>query len=262
MDCFGTAISMGLQYGVPLEVFVNKFAHSRFEPVGFTKNPDIRIAKSIVDYIFRWLGMEFIPGYREANNGNMGHGEAAASAAEDVPGETKPVARTSGGPNAGAGSPKAAEAKSAVAKTNGHGPVPKPHFNGNGNGHANGHGLEAKTLLLERTELDLTPRVRARANSSPASRPTHRAATTAVPSPSATAIAISVTTAGTAWAARNGLSGFNARGPVQLRGGPHSTWSGVGPAFCARGYRCAGAVMMRNLAGDSSREGEDYASAG
>ena len=58
---------MGLQYGVPLEVFVNKFAHSRFEPAGFTKNPDIPIAKSIADYIFRWLGMEFIPGYREAN---------------------------------------------------------------------------------------------------------------------------------------------------------------------------------------------------
>ena len=61
------SISIGLQYGVPLEVFVNKFAHSRFEPAGFTKNPDIPIAKSIADYIFRWLGMEFIPGYREAN---------------------------------------------------------------------------------------------------------------------------------------------------------------------------------------------------
>ena len=67
MDVLGTSISMGLQYGVPLEVFVNKFAHSRFEPAGFTKNPDIPIAKSVTDYIFRWLGMEFIPGYREAN---------------------------------------------------------------------------------------------------------------------------------------------------------------------------------------------------
>ena len=67
MDVLGTSISIGLQYGVPLEVFVNKFAHSRFEPAGFTKNPDIPIAKSIADYIFRWLGMEFIPGYREAN---------------------------------------------------------------------------------------------------------------------------------------------------------------------------------------------------
>jgi ribonucleoside-diphosphate reductase alpha chain len=67
MDVLGTSISMGLQYGVPLEVFVNKFAHSRFEPAGFTKNPDIPIAKSVTDYIFRWLGMEFIPGYRDAN---------------------------------------------------------------------------------------------------------------------------------------------------------------------------------------------------
>jgi ribonucleoside-diphosphate reductase alpha chain len=67
MDVLGTAISIGLQYGVPLEVFVNKFAHSRFEPAGFTKNPDIPIAKSVADYIFRWLGMEFISGYREAN---------------------------------------------------------------------------------------------------------------------------------------------------------------------------------------------------
>ncbi len=58
---------MSLQYGVPLEVYVNKFSHTRFEPMGHTKNPDIRIAKSIVDYIFRWLGIEFLPGYKEAN---------------------------------------------------------------------------------------------------------------------------------------------------------------------------------------------------
>jgi ribonucleoside-diphosphate reductase alpha chain len=67
MDVVGTLVSMGLQYGVPLDVFVNKFAHSRFEPAGFTKNPDIPIAKSITDYIFRWLGIQFVPGYREAN---------------------------------------------------------------------------------------------------------------------------------------------------------------------------------------------------
>jgi ribonucleoside-diphosphate reductase alpha chain len=58
---------MGLQYGVPLEVFIKKFAHGRYEPSGFTRNPDIPIAKSITDYIFRWLGIQFIPGYREAN---------------------------------------------------------------------------------------------------------------------------------------------------------------------------------------------------
>ncbi|HTM00317.1 MAG TPA: vitamin B12-dependent ribonucleotide reductase, partial [Candidatus Omnitrophota bacterium] len=46
--------------GVPLELFVNKFAHVRFEPHGFTKNPDIPIAKSIIDYLFRWLGIKFL----------------------------------------------------------------------------------------------------------------------------------------------------------------------------------------------------------
>jgi ribonucleoside-diphosphate reductase alpha chain len=69
MDCFGTAVSMSLQYGVPLEVLVNKFSHTRFEPMGYTTNPDIRIAKSLVDYIFRWLGLSFIAGYREATLG-------------------------------------------------------------------------------------------------------------------------------------------------------------------------------------------------
>ena len=60
MDCFGTAISMCLQYGVPLKTLAEKFAHSRFEPSGFTKNPDIPIAKSITDYIFRWMALTFI----------------------------------------------------------------------------------------------------------------------------------------------------------------------------------------------------------
>lgn len=67
MDAIGTLCSLGLQYGVPLETFVRKFAHTRFEPRGFTGNPDIPIAKSITDSIFSWLGMEFIPGYREEN---------------------------------------------------------------------------------------------------------------------------------------------------------------------------------------------------
>ena len=59
MDAFGTAISLCLQYGVPLKELCTKFSHSRFEPSGFTKNPDIPIAKSIVDYIFRWLEITF-----------------------------------------------------------------------------------------------------------------------------------------------------------------------------------------------------------
>jgi ribonucleoside-diphosphate reductase alpha chain len=61
MDSFGLAISLSLQYGVPLQVLVDKYSHSRFEPSGFTTNPQIPIAKSIMDYIFRWLGMKFAP---------------------------------------------------------------------------------------------------------------------------------------------------------------------------------------------------------
>ena len=60
MDSFATAVSLGLQHGVPLRLLVGKFSHIRFEPHGFTKNPDIPIAKSIVDYIFRWLGIKFL----------------------------------------------------------------------------------------------------------------------------------------------------------------------------------------------------------
>jgi ribonucleoside-diphosphate reductase alpha chain len=67
MDSLGTAISVALQYGVPVESLVTKFAHQRFEPMGMTTNSEIPFAKSLVDYIFRWLGMQFIPGYREAN---------------------------------------------------------------------------------------------------------------------------------------------------------------------------------------------------
>ncbi|MEY3230540.1 MAG: vitamin B12-dependent ribonucleotide reductase [Planctomycetota bacterium] len=67
MDSLGTATSVSLQYGVPVKSLVDKFSHQRFEPAGMTENPDIPIAKSLVDYIFRWMGMQFIPGYREAN---------------------------------------------------------------------------------------------------------------------------------------------------------------------------------------------------
>jgi ribonucleoside-diphosphate reductase alpha chain len=54
------SVSLGLQYGVPLEVYVSKFAHMRFEPSGMTNDADIRVAKSLVDYIFRWLGKKFL----------------------------------------------------------------------------------------------------------------------------------------------------------------------------------------------------------
>ena len=62
MDGFATSVSMALQYGVPLKVLCDKFTHTRFEPSGFTGNPEIPIAKSILDYIFRWLELRFLIG--------------------------------------------------------------------------------------------------------------------------------------------------------------------------------------------------------
>src|SRR5260370_23725481 len=61
MDAFATQTSYALQFGVPLKFMVDKFSHMRFEPSGFTKNPEIPIAKSIVDYIFRWMAAHFLP---------------------------------------------------------------------------------------------------------------------------------------------------------------------------------------------------------
>ncbi len=71
-DAFAQAVSYALQYGVPLQDLVDKFSHVRFEPSGMTKNPDIRFAKSIVDYIFRWMAVKFLSvdaQYRAAVNG-------------------------------------------------------------------------------------------------------------------------------------------------------------------------------------------------
>ncbi len=64
-DAFAQAVSYCLQYGVPLEILVYKFSHVRFEPAGMTKNPDLRFAESIVDYVFRWMANRFPPPQRE-----------------------------------------------------------------------------------------------------------------------------------------------------------------------------------------------------
>jgi ribonucleoside-diphosphate reductase alpha chain len=77
MDAIGTLTSMALQYGVPLEALVRKFAHQRFEPSGFTKHPEIRSASSITDYVFRWMAIQFLPGYREHNSPNRNQPELA-----------------------------------------------------------------------------------------------------------------------------------------------------------------------------------------
>ena len=65
MDAFAIATSLALQYGVPLKVLCKKFIHTRFEPSGYTPNSDIRHAKSVMDYIFRWLALKFLPPVNE-----------------------------------------------------------------------------------------------------------------------------------------------------------------------------------------------------
>jgi len=69
VNAFMIAVSVGIQYGVPLEVFISKFAHMRFEPSGMTNDPDIRIAKSIPDYVFRWMGKRFLDAETQAELG-------------------------------------------------------------------------------------------------------------------------------------------------------------------------------------------------
>jgi ribonucleoside-diphosphate reductase alpha chain len=77
-DAFAQAISYALQYGVPLQDLVDKFSHVRFEPSGMTKNPDVRFAKSIVDYIFRWMAAKFLSAEAQFRAGVNNREEATA----------------------------------------------------------------------------------------------------------------------------------------------------------------------------------------
>jgi ribonucleoside-diphosphate reductase alpha chain len=78
MDAFSVAISIGMQYGVPLETYVSKFTNMRFEPAGMTDDPDIRMAASVMDYIFRRLALDFLPYERRAELGIFTASERAA----------------------------------------------------------------------------------------------------------------------------------------------------------------------------------------
>ena len=79
MDSFATSISLALQYGVPLRVLIDKFAHVRFEPSGHTGNSHVPFAKSIIDYIFRWLASKFLPVEEQAKTGVHVKGKTGAS---------------------------------------------------------------------------------------------------------------------------------------------------------------------------------------
>ena len=80
-DAFAQAISYALQYGVPLQVLVDKFSHVRFEPSGMTQNPEVRFAKSIVDYMFRWMATKFLSPEAQWSAGVNGHDDWAPGAA-------------------------------------------------------------------------------------------------------------------------------------------------------------------------------------
>ena len=110
-DAFAQAISYALQYGVPLQALVDKFSHVRFEPSGMTRNPEIRFAKSIVDYIFRWLATKFLSQeaqFRAGVNGLEGHGEDDHTAH----GPQATAADALAVPASGAGAPRAPSAAS------------------------------------------------------------------------------------------------------------------------------------------------------
>ena len=102
-DAFAQAISYALQYGVPLQDLVDKFSHVRFEPSGMTKNPDVRFAKSIVDYIFRWLASKFLSQDAQFRVG-VNNREEIVSSPEQLPLDVAAAAGAS--PTAAIASPK------------------------------------------------------------------------------------------------------------------------------------------------------------
>jgi ribonucleoside-diphosphate reductase alpha chain len=94
MDCFATSVSVALQHGVPLRLLCEKFKHTRFEPSGWTGNPDINYASSMMDYIFRWLELRFLTGQQgELFAGIARPAQAALPAEVEVPG-AEPVAKS------------------------------------------------------------------------------------------------------------------------------------------------------------------------
>ena len=160
MDTFATTVSVALQYGVPLHDLVHKFAHVRFEPSGFTSNPEIPIAKSIIDYIFRWLGSRFLPPEDRATLGLVDRSANAESTIQPLNlglgGPANGIAGTSGsgsspaaGPASAWGGDAASEEAAPPAPTATATTPPAREWpdaprsetaSSNGNGHASGNG--------------------------------------------------------------------------------------------------------------------------
>jgi ribonucleoside-diphosphate reductase alpha chain len=163
MDTFATTVSVALQYGVPLRDLVNKFAHVRFEPSGFTGNSEIPIAKSIVDYIFRWLGSRFLTEddkaslglidrsatsdapYGSAPSGSISFAAPAPSISAKADPIDPPAKAFGDEPRATAvgidlGAPKAERVELGYLATVG---ASNGHANGHANGHSNGNAPKA-----------------------------------------------------------------------------------------------------------------------
>ncbi len=141
MDSIGTLTSMSLQYGVPLEALVKKFAHQRFEPSGFTKNPDIRNASSIIDYVFRWMAIQFIPGYREASSPKPAQTELA------MPGLVEEMKKAVNRPVPEL--PISEETDMLTRSV-----AAKPAGNGNGHGHHRTQSVTSLSMAISHFQLD------------------------------------------------------------------------------------------------------------
>jgi ribonucleoside-diphosphate reductase alpha chain len=135
MDTIATLVSLNLQYGVPVDAIVRKFEHMRFEPGGMTTNADIPFAKSFIDYIVRWMGMQFVPGYRAANAPKRG-GDMPAYETSAVP-EAPSLPPLPAAPIAAIGRQSIRDAANDLDR-------PAPHADGGShtNGGANGHGAK------------------------------------------------------------------------------------------------------------------------
>ncbi len=140
MDTIATMTSVSLQYGVPLRDLVNKFAHVRFEPAGFTGNNEIPIAKSIVDYVFRWMGSRFLPASDREALGLIGDapmgGIAFAGALSPAP--VVAAAPASAPVSTSVGDEPLLDQGAAPAPPIAAAALPTPVLNGNGNGHGTG----------------------------------------------------------------------------------------------------------------------------
>ncbi|HSI35370.1 MAG TPA: hypothetical protein VK986_17450, partial [Tepidisphaeraceae bacterium] len=130
MDTVATLVSVALQYGVPVESLVRKFEHVRFEPSGMTRNQEIPFAKSLTDYIFRWLAMEFIPGYRATHAPKRPEPKKVEASAKTNPAPAAsappPTAHDLGPSTPDAGGDVSLRGGTAKKSGNGHGPRIEP----------------------------------------------------------------------------------------------------------------------------------------